>query len=128
MTLRRISLAVPFALAFIGASANATTYWVSTDGNDSNPGSSNAPFATPQKAVAASLAPGDTIYIRGGTYTLNAKISPGSSKQGAAGNPIKFWAYASEQPIFDFDTMPESSDKGLDMRRNYWHVRGITVM
>lgn len=119
-----------FALLFWGAAlpACATTYWVAPNGDDANAGiSSNAPFATPQKAVSVSLAPGDTIYVRGGTYALSAKIAPGSSKVGAAGNPIKFWAYPGEFPVFDFATMPESSDKGLDIRRNYWHVKGIEV-
>lgn len=104
------------------------TYWVATDGNDSNNGTaSNTPFATPHKAVTVALAPGDTIYIRGGNYSFNSRISPGSSKVGAAGNPIKFWAYPGELPVFDFDTMPESSDKALDIRRSYWHVKGIEV-
>lgn len=113
-------------LVLAATTAAATTYYVSTNGSDANLGTSNAPFATPQKAVAASLAPGDTIYIRGGTYALTAKVSPGSSKVGAAGNPIKFWAYPGEQPIFDFTGMV-TTDKALDMRRDYWHVRGIEV-
>jgi hypothetical protein len=115
-------------LFLMASSGRATTYWVAPYGNDANAGTlSNAPFATPHKAVTAALAPGDTIYIRGGTYSFNSRISPGSSKVGAAGNPIKFWAYPGELPVFDFDTMPESSDKGLDIRRNYWHVKGIEV-
>jgi hypothetical protein len=119
--------AVALLLELAVSNGIAATYWVAVDGSDTNPGTSNAPFATPQKAVTAALAPGDTIYLRGGTYSLNAKISPGSSKVGAAGNPIKFWAYPGEQPVLDFANMPESSDKGLDIRRNYWHVRGIEV-
>lgn len=108
--------------------ASAAVYWVSPTGSDTNPGtSSNAPFATPHKAVTAALAPGDTIYIRGGNYSFNSRISPGSSKVGAAGSSIKFWAYPGELPVFDFDAMPESSDKALDMRRSYWHVKGIEV-
>ncbi|HMP81183.1 MAG TPA: right-handed parallel beta-helix repeat-containing protein [Verrucomicrobiota bacterium] len=106
---------------------DAATYWVAPNGNDSNAGTSNAPFATPHKAVTATLAPGDTIYIRGGNYSFNSRIAPGSSKVGAAGNHIKFWAYPGELPVFDFASMPESSDKALDMRRNYWHVKGIEI-
>lgn len=110
------------------ASGRGATYWVAPDGSDTNAGTlSNAPFATPHKAVTAALAPGDTIYIRGGNYSFNSRISPGSSKFGAAGNPIKFWAYPGELPVFDFDSMPESADKALDMRRSYWHVKGIEV-
>jgi hypothetical protein len=104
----------------------AATYWVAPWGNDANAGTSNAPFATPQTAVTLSgLAAGDTIYLRGGTYALNAQVKAG--KSGASGNVINFHAYPGELPVLDFDTMPESSDKALDMRRNYWHVRGIEV-
>lgn len=105
----------------------AATYYVAPDGSDSNAGTSNAPFATPQKAVTATLAPGDTIYVRGGTYVLSTKVSPGSSKVGADGNPIKLWAYPGEKPIFDFSGLTPTTDKALDLRRNYWHVRGIEV-
>jgi hypothetical protein len=108
--------------------ATAATYWVAPDGNDANTGTaSNVPFATPHKAVTVALAPGDTIWIRGGTYQFNARIAPGSSRVGAAGNPIKLWAYPGERPVFDFASMPESSDKALDLRRNYWHVRGLEI-
>ncbi|MDW8309394.1 MAG: right-handed parallel beta-helix repeat-containing protein, partial [Verrucomicrobiales bacterium] len=100
--------------------------WVSTGGNDANPGTSNAPFATPQKAVTLSaLAPGDTIYVRGGTYALNTPVKP--SKSGTATNYIRLWAYPGELPVFDFATMPASAGKALDVRRDYWHVRGIEV-
>lgn len=106
----------------------AATYWVAPYGSDANAGtSSNAPFATPHKAVSLSLLPGDTIYLRGGTYALSSRIAPGSSRVGTAGNPIKLWAYPGEKPVLDFATMPESSDKALDMRRNYWHVRGLEI-
>lgn len=105
----------------------AATWWVSPDGNDANSGTaSNAPFATPQKAVTlAALAPGDTIYLRGGTYVLNTPVKP--SKSGAATNRIRLWAYPGELPVFDFAPMPASAGKALDVRRDYWHVRGIEV-
>jgi hypothetical protein len=107
----------------------AAIWYVATNGSDSASGTSTStPFATPYRAVTNSaLAAGDTIYLRGGTYALSSRIAPGSSKVGTPGNHIKFWAYPGELPVFDFDTMPESSDKGLDLRRNYWHAKGIEV-
>ena len=115
-------------LLFLAGSLNATTYYVATNGNDSNSGTStDAPFATPQHAVAVSgLTGGDTIYIRGGTYALSANVSPGSSKVGTPGNYIKFWAYPGEHPIFDYSAMSGSA-KALEMRRNYWWAKGIEV-
>jgi len=120
------TLLTGFVICAMTPSASAATYWVAPDGSDSNNGtSSNTPFATPQKAVTLSaLTAGDKIYVRGGTYSLNAQVKPG--KTATAANPIKLWAYPGEQPIFDFAAMT-GSNKALDVRRDYWHVRGIKV-
>ncbi|HLM83627.1 MAG TPA: DUF1565 domain-containing protein [Candidatus Bathyarchaeia archaeon] len=48
----------------------ATTYYVATNGNDSNPGTSTAPFATIQKA-ADIVNPGDTVIVRNGIYAYS---------------------------------------------------------
>jgi len=47
---------------------NASTYYVSPTGSDSNSGSENAPFQTIQKA-ANIVNPGDTVIVKNGTYT-----------------------------------------------------------
>jgi hypothetical protein len=123
----RISGLLCVAILVLCTTAPAAIYYVATNGSDAYPGTSNQPFATPQKAVTLSaLAAGDTIYLRDGTYALATQVKP--SKAGAAGSYIKLWAYPGEHPILDFDTMPESSDKALDVRRNYWHVKGLEVM
>ena len=49
------------------------TYYVATNGNDNNNGSFQFPFATIQKAHDATL-PGDTIYIRNGTYNQQIAV------------------------------------------------------
>ena len=67
-----IVLAV-LALASLSAGAFATTYYVATNGNDSNPGTSTQPWATLQKAVNT-INPGDTALVRPGTY-LGCRIS-----------------------------------------------------
>ena len=109
----------------LNATVNAATYWVATDGSDSNAGTSNAPFATPQKAVTLStLAPGDTIYLRGGTYALTSAVKP--KKPGAPDNYFKLWAYPGERPVFDFSGAT-GVFKAVDIRTNYWHVKGIEV-
>ncbi len=48
---------------------SATTWWVATNGIDTNTGTSNRPFATVMRAQTAA-ASGDTVYLRGGTYFL----------------------------------------------------------
>ena len=45
----------------------ATSYYVATTGNDSNPGTFQSPFKTINKAAQVAN-PGDTVYVREGTY------------------------------------------------------------
>ncbi len=51
------------------------TYYVALTGNDAAPGTISQPWATLQKAITV-LQPGDTLYLRGGTYPqwLNADV------------------------------------------------------
>src|SRR6476619_2837533 len=53
---------------FLGTSAaQAATFYVATTGNDSNPGTLAQPFRTMRQGVSV-LVPGDTTYVRAGTY------------------------------------------------------------
>ena len=47
---------------------SGNTYYISTAGSDSNSGTINSPFRTLPKGLSI-LRPGDTLYIRTGTYT-----------------------------------------------------------
>src|SRR5678815_5655320 len=99
---------------------NAETYYVSTTGNVSNPGSLSSPFKTWQ-AGASVLRPGDTLLIRGGTYT--SPLSPGAGDcvvtvqnlKGTSSNHIVISAYPGEQPILDL--------AGFDQARNTTVIR-----
>ena len=51
----------------VAAGAPAATYYVSTTGKDTNPGSEKEPWATLQHA-ANTIAPGDTVLVTPGTY------------------------------------------------------------
>ncbi len=61
-------------LLYLSSFASATTYYVdAATGNDSNNGSSGSPWLTlgravPQYAGSPSVGPGDTIYVKNGTY------------------------------------------------------------
>lgn len=98
-------------------------FYVSTAGNDSNPGTLAQPFATVSKAQSV-MAVGDTLYLRGGTYNLSAQVK--LTLDGAAGNYCKLWAYPGERPVFDFSTTAAGT-KGLYLNADYWHVKGIEV-
>lgn len=61
--------------------AQVTTYYVSTSGSDTNPGTATAPFATIQKGINT-LAGGNTLILSGGTYPQTFTIP--ASKSGSA--------------------------------------------
>ena len=79
------------------AQVRAADYYVATNGSDSAAGTWGAPFATIQKA-ADTVAAGDTVYIRGGTYHEEVVIN---NLDGTAGNPILFTAYSNEVVMLD---------------------------
>jgi len=101
----------------------AATYYVSPAGSDSNSGSSNQPFATPQKAMAT-MASGDTIYVMAGTYLCATEVK--AAKNGTTNNYCKLWASPGAMPVFDF-TNAASGLRGIYIGKDYWHVRGIEV-
>jgi parallel beta-helix repeat protein len=108
---------------FLASKVTAATWYVATTGSESNPGTSNQPFATPQKAIAV-MAAGDTIYVRGGTYLCTSEVKAG--KSGFATNYCKLWAMPGENPVFDF-TNAAADLRGIYMGKDYWHVRGLEV-
>jgi len=65
-------------------------------GNDENDGSNERPFRTIQHALTK-LAPGETLYLRGGRYFENVYVS----HVGTAKSPITIRSYPGEQAIID---------------------------
>src|SRR5262249_9054298 len=60
------TLSVTLALT-TAITPTGNTYYVATNGNDSNPGTISQPFGTIKKGIGI-LNAGDTLYIRSGTY------------------------------------------------------------
>ena len=83
---------------FIGAvTAQAATYYVATTGNDAHTCANAQTVTTPKRTIAsgaACLNPGDTLYVRSGTYTTPIDTRGHS---GTAGNPITVAAYPGEK-------------------------------
>ncbi|MBL8038271.1 MAG: right-handed parallel beta-helix repeat-containing protein [Nitrospira sp.] len=79
---------------------HGATYYVSTTGNDSNPGTLNQPFKSFQKGVQP-LQPGDSLYIRGGLYTEQIDLQT-PNKTGTAGKYITIGGYQGETVILQF--------------------------
>jgi hypothetical protein len=103
MTNLRVVLAVLVAFAALSlqqprvGEAQGATFYVATNGNDSNSGTQNAPWRTVQKA-ANTLGAGQTALIRGGTYSEKGIAFRNS---GYSGGPITLKAYPGERPVID---------------------------
>ncbi|GLB51673.1 hypothetical protein NBRC110019_07120 [Neptunitalea chrysea] len=108
--------------------AHATSYYVSTSGNDSNSGTSTGnAFATLTKAISV-VSAGDYIYIEGGTYSYSSTIVIDRSKNGTSSNPIRVFAHNSQTVVLDFSGQStSSSNRGIVMDAFYWHWKGITI-
>jgi parallel beta-helix repeat protein len=65
----------------------AGSYYVSTSGDDANPGTQSQPWRTFQKA-ASSVGPGSTVIVRSGDYAERVQVT----HSGASGAPITFQA------------------------------------
>jgi hypothetical protein len=88
-------LAVALALGVLPTvQADGTAYYVARDGDDANPGTLQAPWRTIGK-VNRELRPGDTVYIRAGTY--DEIIEP--DRSGTPGNPITYTRYQDEEVV-----------------------------
>src|SRR5687768_9206766 len=84
--------------------ATAAEFYVHPEGKDANPGTLAQPFATVTRAQDA-VAPGDTVWLRGGKYVFSGtKLAVGIllSKSGEEGKLIKYWAFQDETPVLDF--------------------------
>src|SRR4030095_6717315 len=122
--LARCSLLL-LGLSSLVAATQAATYYVAPSGSNSNPGTLAAPFATLQKAHDIAN-PGDTIYMRGGTYTLPAQVDV--SRNGASGNYINVFNYPGEVPILDAinDNRPGASPISV-RNTSWWHFKGLEL-
>ncbi len=108
----------------------AADYYVAADGDDDNPGTLEAPFATVERGQQAA-SPGDTVFIREGVYEFSSTtrtVGVAFSKSGTANARINYFAYPGERPIFDlFDVLPNARVTGFDVNCNYIHIRGIEI-
>ncbi|MGA9643247.1 MAG: right-handed parallel beta-helix repeat-containing protein [Terriglobales bacterium] len=86
-----VMMLAPSLIAQTGA-----TYYVSTTGNDSNPGTMGSPWLTIQHA-ANSVSAGATVYVFGGVYGESVNF-PAS---GTATAPITFESYSGQTAVID---------------------------
>jgi uncharacterized protein YjdB len=105
----------------------ANAFYVATTGSDSNPGTLTSPWKTIQHA-ASTVQAGDTVYIRGGTYTESVSIGVSGS---ATAGPVTFQSYPGEQAIIDGTGLtPSTSDvQGLIniVSRSFVTINGLEI-
>lgn len=101
-------------------------WFVAPDGDDANPGTEEAPFATLPRALQV-VRRGHVIVLRGGVYHHDQMIRI-QTPSGFFGEMITLMAYPGEVPILDFSGQPRLRDQhGIRLNANFWHVKGITV-
>ncbi len=139
-----IAVSCGAALAWVlpwvaSASAKAAMFFVAPTGSDANAGSLESPFATIQRGERTA-APGDTVYVRGGTYAMSEdhiarrrnQIAYVTSldKSGEPGKPIRYWAYAEERPVFDYSAVKPEGLRvdAFHIGGSWLHLRGLEVI
>jgi parallel beta-helix repeat protein len=80
------------------ATAPAAARYLSPNGSDANSGTLAAPLRTLQRALAMAR-PGDTLYVRGGTYDVTKRITH-ARVAGTPSAPIVITNYPGEIPVF----------------------------
>lgn len=129
-------LALPL-LAALG-SASAASHYIAPTGDDNAAGTLDAPWKSIARAQQA-VQPGDTVYLRGGTYAFTAATTACPSrrgvvsaivldKSGTQAQPIRYWAYPGETPVLDFHAMKDDCRvKGIEVTGDWLHLKGLEV-
>ncbi|MGN9911571.1 sigma-70 family RNA polymerase sigma factor [Phytohabitans sp. LJ34] len=96
---------------------------VAPDGSDRGDGSLARPYATLAKAVAT-VRPGQTIALRGGTY----RPARGTviETDGEPGRRITLTNYRGERPVIDASAIP-AGQWAVTHHGDYWTVRGLEI-
>src|SRR6516162_7596491 len=128
-TIRRIffspinsTLSVVLALLVCVAGAFGQTnssFYVSTTGDDSNPGTETAPWRTVQHAADVARA-GSTVNVRGGVYEELVTIKESGN---AADGYVTFRSYPGETAVLDAEHITPSGRSGILTIQNKSYVR-----
>ncbi|MDD5371702.1 MAG: right-handed parallel beta-helix repeat-containing protein, partial [Anaerolineaceae bacterium] len=95
------------------------SYYVSTQGNNANPGTFDQPWKTVQHAIDA-VHPGDVIYLHGGVYSE----SVGVHQSGRSDSPITLTSYSGERATIDGGANMALYDAGS---HEYITLRSLTL-
>lgn len=125
-------------LSLSGSPVFCSIYYVASNGSNANPGTLNEPFLTIQAAQSA-VVPGDTVYVRGGTYIMTTDQVAAYSgiwayvtllnKSGTSGKRINYWAYPGEKPVFDYTNIKPANYRinAFEVTGSWIHLKGLEV-
>lgn len=91
-------------------------------------GSKAHPYTNLQQAID-SLSPGNTLYLRGGTYNMASALNV-TKISGWPGSPIVVSGYPGEKAILDYTNVFIPNEWGFNafwVRTNYWHLKNFTI-
>ena len=100
-----------------------STYYVATNGDDTNTGGEFSPFKTVAKAITM-VAPGDTVYLRAGDYTekIVANVS------GLFGARIKIAGYPDETVNMDMsETSMTAAEGAVTVRAGFVTIDNLQI-
>lgn len=115
------------ASSMVAGLAGAADFYVAPGGNNNNAGTQAAPFATLQKGHDVAVA-GDTVFMRGGTYSPTATTVLTRDGTSASAR-ITITNFAGEKPIIDAINIPAgTSSFGIRMTDADWYlIKGIEL-
>jgi hypothetical protein len=96
-----------------------SSFYVSTTGADSNPGTQTAPWRTVQHA-ADTVPPGSTVNVRGGVYEELVSIKASGN---ATDGYITFRSYPGEKAVLDAEHFAPEDRSGILTIHNQSYVR-----
>ncbi|WP_440068254.1 CBM35 domain-containing protein [Streptosporangium sp. OZ121] len=102
------------------------TLYVAPNGTDSAAGTESAP--TTLTSAITRVAPGGTIFMRGGRYDLSQTVTIAPGNDGTSGARKKLSAHPGETPVLNFSAQSEDpANRGLAVGGSFWHIYGIVV-
>jgi hypothetical protein len=117
--------AVAFVAALLPETAAAATYYVDSNGSDTNSGtSSGAPWKSLDKVNATAFQPGDVInFNRGSTWTGNLQVR----NSGTSTTPITYQAYGAAGAAPQIKNPGVNYGNAIDVTGRYNVVRGFLL-
>lgn len=130
--LRAVCVLGTLPILFCPSTTQGTTYYVSTMGHDTNPGTSDLPWRHLQKCAAPPIQAGDTCIVRQGTYTSSDRrgLVVYASKNAPEGTGLEPITIKSEIPHGAKIIIPSSKNGlnvGFYLTRPYYIIEGFDI-